>query len=126
MGTGRCWGSSRSRVDRKPRGSATRSLHDPLPHVGAVEVKPFGLGRCPNVEDTLIVTRQDQGELALDVLPVRQQPSGNRGLGPPAMSCQKLLHDLHVAFTQRHEIDQLMVCLLYTSPSPRDGLLSRM
>ena len=24
------------------------------------------------------------------------------------------------------EIDPLMVCLLYTSPSPRDGLLSRM
>ena len=24
------------------------------------------------------------------------------------------------------ELDEIMICLLYTSPSPRDGLLSRM
>ena len=28
--------------------------------------------------------------------------------------------------TQRREGDRVEICLLYTSPSPRDGLLSRM
>src|SRR5665647_3875414 len=69
-GTGRRLGSSRSRLDRNPRGSATRGLHDSLPHVGAVEVKTLGLGLGTNVQDTLIVTWQDEGELALDVVPV--------------------------------------------------------
>src|SRR5665648_64176 len=96
-------------MDKNPRGSATRSLHDPLPHVGAVEVEPLGLGRRANVQDTLIVTWQDQGEFTLDVVPVGEQPPGDGGLGPPTMSDQKLMHDLHVALTQRHEVDQLEV-----------------
>ena len=29
-------------------------------------------------------------------------------------------------FTQRPSLVKLAICLLYTSPSPRDGLLSRM
>ena len=33
-----------------------------------------------------------------------------------------------IEFTKglNNELDELFVCLLYTSPSPRDGLLSRM
>src|SRR5664280_2678906 len=108
-GTGRRLGSSRSRVDRNPRGSATRGLHDSLPHVGAVEVKTLGLGLGTNVQDTLIVTRQDEGELTLDVVPVREQPSGNGGLGPPTMSGQKLQHDLLITLTQRQEVGHLTV-----------------
>src|SRR5665647_1157537 len=36
--------------------------------------------------------------------------------------------DLSLNKHRRHELDQFIVspCLLYTSPSPRDGLLSRM
>src|SRR5450759_5879971 len=108
-GTGRRLGSSRSRVDRNPRGSATRGLHDSLPHVGAVEVKTLGLGLGTNVQDTLIVTWQDEGELALDVVPVREQPSGNRRFGPTTMSGQKLLHDLNIELTQGHEVHELTV-----------------
>ena len=37
------------------------------------------------------------------------------------------LVDLRVALAvEYHKIDRLLDCLLYTSPSPRDGLLSRM
>ena len=33
---------------------------------------------------------------------------------------------LHTHFVVREDAQQLYGCLLYTSPSPRDGLLSRM
>ena len=40
----------------------------------------------------------------------------------------QLLRELCLRLLEQHQAiaDQLMACLLYTSPSPRDGLLSRM
>ena len=32
----------------------------------------------------------------------------------------------HTSQALQRQIDELQLCLLYTSPSPRDGLLSRM
>ena len=38
-----------------------------------------------------------------------------------------LLDSIEPTFVSNYyEIDQIKLCLLYTSPSPRDGLLSRM
>ena len=37
-----------------------------------------------------------------------------------------VLEDERIFSQALHEPDQCAVCLLYTSPSPRDGLLSRM
>ena len=34
--------------------------------------------------------------------------------------------DVHMGVTAENIADQFNICLLYTSPSPRDGLLSRM
>ena len=62
--TGRRGGSSRSRVCRKPWGSATGGLHDPAPHLGAVGVEPSASACGPHVEDALVVAGQDPGEAA--------------------------------------------------------------
>ena len=35
-------------------------------------------------------------------------------------------HAMHMATKLKDITDKLGICLLYTSPSPRDGLLSRM
>ena len=37
-----------------------------------------------------------------------------------------LTDDLRMFLVKEHAIEQVEACLLYTSPSPRDGLLSRM
>src|SRR5665811_967382 len=109
IGTGRRLGSSRTRVDRNPCGSATGSLHDPFPYLGAVEVEPLGLRGCANVQNPLVVARQDESETALVVVPACEQPSGDSGLGPLTMLGQQLVHDLHVTVTQRHQIDEVVV-----------------
>src|SRR5665647_3789232 len=44
----------------------------------------------------------------------------NPGVGPDPPA------DGDAVEARQHEIEQHQVCLLYTSPSPRDGLLSRM
>ena len=43
-----------------------------------------------------------------------------------AWSCGMVAGLIHDIPTCKELIDQIMNCLLYTSPSPRDGLLSRM
>ena len=44
----------------------------------------------------------------------------NEAFAAQVLGCQKALND------QNYCKEQLSICLLYTSPSPRDGLLSRM
>ena len=44
----------------------------------------------------------------------------------PATSKQNNAHTAEDQEPDEDELDALMACLLYTSPSPRDGLLSRM
>ena len=56
-----------------------------------------------------------------------------RGLVPPLImqelepgeAIQAMVHNKH-PFGRQPPVDQPLLCLLYTSPSPRDGLLSRM
>ena len=43
-------------------------------------------------------------------------------LNLPGMDGMEILKELR----QRNEETKVLICLLYTSPSPRDGLLSRM
>src|SRR5664279_4831579 len=45
-------------------------------------------------------------------------------VGGPGQKLQLLMYD--PAFRWMRTLSGLMACLLYTSPSPRDGLLSRM
>jgi hypothetical protein len=73
LGTGRRAGSSRSRWFRKPWGSATGSLHDPVPDLRAVEVEALGLRLGTDVEDALVVAGSTS-EKRDQRVPVGQQP----------------------------------------------------
>src|SRR5665647_1158922 len=109
IGTGRRLGSSRTRVDRNPCGSATGSLHNPFPYLGAVEVESLGLRGSANVQNPLVVTRKDESETALVVVPACEQPSGDGGLSPLPMLDQELVYDLYVIAAQRHQIDKIVI-----------------
>ena len=61
-----------------------------------------------------IVGKTKHGEITIDEL-AQLQP----GLG-------KLMDDMSTRFTYMYHSAKGGNCLLYTSPSPRDGLLSRM
>src|SRR6476620_7380930 len=89
-GTGRRVGSSRSRVVRKPWGSATGSLHDPVPHVGSVEVEALGRGLAPDVEDTLVVARQHECDALTGTGPVVEQALGDGRVGPSRVALEQL------------------------------------
>src|SRR5665647_3261070 len=54
-------------------------------------------------------------------------PSGTHHLHPCTIRIVQAGHDLDIggATSPHHEIVDSHTCLLYTSPSPRDGLLSR-
>ena len=51
----------------------------------------------PHVEDALVVPGQDEGEAGADVVPVREQPSGDGGVGPLPVLDEQVVHDLLVA-----------------------------
>src|SRR6478752_5358541 len=108
-GTGRRAGSSRSRVVRKPWGSATGSLHDPVPHFGSVEVEALLLGLGPDVEDTLEVAREHEREPLARSLPVVEQGAGDGRLGPPDVALEQLAERLLVGGPERQEVDHLAV-----------------
>src|SRR5687768_7606876 len=99
-GTGRRAGSSRSRVLRKPWGSATGSLHDSVPDLGAVEVEALGLGGGTHVEDTLVVAGKDEREAATGRLPVLEQPRRHGGSRVLAVALEKATDDVDVVRTQ--------------------------
>ena len=48
----------------------------------------------------------------------------NLGIGIPTLAANYIPKDMQVVLQSENGI--LGICLLYTSPSPRDGLLSRM
>src|SRR6187200_3450366 len=106
-GTGRRVGSSRSRTLRKPCGSATGRLHDPLPDLRAVEVEALRLGRGADVEDTLVVARKHDGEPVPALRPGLEEPFGHRRLGPVAVRLEQAAKDLLVVVPQRNQVDEV-------------------
>src|SRR5690349_24432549 len=108
-GTGRRVGSSRSRVVRKPWGSATGSLHDPVPHVGTVEVEALCLGGGADVEDALVVAGKDEREALAGGRPVVEQGLCDRRAGPPHVPLEQATQRRVVVGTQRPEVDELAV-----------------
>src|SRR5690606_8373893 len=101
--TGRRAGSSRSRVLRKPWGSATGSLHDPVPDLGAVQVEALGLGCGTHVEDTLVVAGKDEREAATGRLPALEQPGRDGRAGVLAVALEQAADDVDVARAQRRD-----------------------
>src|SRR6478609_12224016 len=108
-GTGRRAGSSRSRVVRKPWGSATGSLHDPVPHFGSVGVEALLLRLGPDVEDTLEVAREHEREALARSRPVVEQRLCHRRLGPRDVALEQLAQRTLVLVAQREEVDHLAV-----------------
>src|SRR5680860_232984 len=89
--------------------------------------------------------RRVMGEIVVNLHPtnVRQQFHTTLYTGEPAQrgyrmirryahmpcrrdSCQRVANIMQAGMAPLHRGDRLFMCLLYTSPSPRDGLLSRM
>ena len=68
-----------------------------------------------NVDD-MLVSQPDTGDQALEIVDMLVRSS----------SIDLIVVDSVAALTPKAEIEGDMGCLLYTSPSPRDGLLSRM
>ena len=86
---------------------------------------------CPDIK---IVALIDSGNMALDILPVIQYDLVFSDIQLGDMDAFTLFERLensnqHIIFITAHDefaLNAFKFCLLYTSPSPRDGLLSRM
>ena len=63
----------------------------------------------------------------IDVLPsLSRLKDKGIGAGKTRADHANTMNQLFAAYARGKDAKELMVCLLYTSPSPRDGLLSRM
>ena len=86
------------------------------------------LGACASVAYSLIRNPRQIAEVALDVIPVTvrvievQQSSAELIVGSQGKVQPSMTANLSAAVAG----PVAWICLLYTSPSPRDGLLSRM
>ena len=57
---------------------------------------------------------------------VRNNPAVMAAIQKNILEHISLMAQEQVQLEFREQMQQMMICLLYTSPSPRDGLLSRM
>ena len=87
-----------------------------------------GFGLC-GVAETLIQALQKRGTESLHSLTAVSNNAGIEGVGGLALLTQSgQVNKLIISFLGNNKAleKQYLSCLLYTSPSPRDGLLSRM
>ena len=76
-----------------------------------------------DIRGTRGVYERDKNSITVTGDVVVIQPGGNR------VETQRLIYNTRsktIRFTGQNDGDRNKICLLYTSPSPRDGLLSRM
>ena len=116
-------------------------------HIGEAEMRaiigPNGAGKTTFMDIVTGKTKPDSGEvkwgsksidlLAMDEAEIAQAGIGRKFQRPTVFEDQTVFENLLLALKNDRRVFRVLgykrskeACLLYTSPSPRDGLLSRM
>ena len=86
---------------------------------------PSGCGKSTTLRMLAGLEEVTEGDIRIDGMKVNHLPAGARGLGMVFQSYALYPH-MTIRDNLSFGLRMMKGCLLYTSPSPRDGLLSRM